>query len=731
MNLLIVESPAKAKTIEQYLSSMPDEWVVLATGGHIIDLPSSRHGIKNNNGQFIPEWEIIEQKKAGLKKIKQTAIIATHCFIGSDDDREGEAIASSIIKHAGIVQPIRITFTEITKDAIIKAIQEGSRPVDKARVRAQEARRLVDREIGYPVSQIIRWSFKQNHSEHAPKGVGRIISPALHLLAESEKVIDSFVPSNYSIIYADYNYNGQQFRLTNGHKFTEEQEHELEQTLAHFQHHEHMIYNYQQRTQDVTPYPPLITSRLQRCAFYLFGFEPKHTMKIAQQLYEGVQIGQERKGLISYPRTDSYNLSPQACQQIIAVLSEHYETDYVLSSPRTFKNKENAQAAHEAIRPTGFAEEYFPKELKKYLSEEQYLIYRLIWNRTLASQMANAVYDRSTIEVDVEGNKLKAQANTRLFAGWEVLDGHQANISERNEDERFKTREVILPSVMIGEVIEPMDIKALELTTKCPPRFGMGRFITLIDNKGIARPSTIDGILPSLQKKGYITARQGMLYVSKLGMEVDSWTDKNAPWLNDVDMARAFEKDLDNIEQHNAKRDQLISTYVDKVELLKSTLGYVAIDMREPSEEQLIYAQNLAQANDIVIPQETLVNQLLLSKFINDHAPKTHKVGKCPQCKSDVVETDKSYRCKEKECDFYLVKSHVNRFISQFKIDASAEDFADALLKKKKNGCENLPGKQGKRFNAYVGLNKHDQYGWQPHIISFTKAIDNPLFRSL
>lgn len=730
MNLLIVESPAKAKTIQGYLSDLPDTWTVLATGGHIIDLPKSRHGIRHDADRFIPEWELIDQKKAGLKKIKEAANTATHCFIASDDDREGEAIASSIIQHGKIQDPIRITFTEITKKAIIKAITEGARPLDTARVSAQEARRLVDREIGYPVSQIIRWSFKNNTPEYAPKGVGRIISPALHLLNETEKHIASFVPTPYSIIYADYNYNGQQFRLTNRHKFTEDQEQELEMTLAHFQNKEHIVYNYQRKTHDVAPYPPLVTSRLQRCAFYLFGMEPKATMAVAQQLYEGVLIGNERKGLITYPRTDSFSISNDACADIINVLSEHYETDYVLSTPRIYKNKETAQQAHEAIRPTAFSMDYFPKELKPHLTEEQYLIYRLIWGRTLASQMTNAVYDRSTIEVDVSGNKLLGQANTRLFEGWEVLDGNQANVSEKNEEERFKTREVNLPAVIIGDTLEPMSVEALTLSTKCPPRFGMGRFITLLDNKGIARPSTIDGIIPSLQHKGYIAIRQGMLYVSKLGASVAHWTSDNAPWLCDVDMAREFEVELDNIEQSNGKRDHLIASYVAKVSALKNKLNYVDVELRVPTEDQLKYATSLASKENIMVPTDALNNQQLLSKFIKENAPKIRTIGKCPCCKGAVIETAKSYRCRGKECQFYIARNQLTRFIEQFNIEASEHDFAAALFKRKKSACENMPGKNGKRFNAYLGLNQHDQYGWQPHIVSFAKNIENPIFRA-
>ncbi len=729
MNLLIVESPAKAKTIQGYLEGEPDRWVVHATGGHIIDLPSKTHGITHSGDTFIPEWQIIDNKKAALKRIKDSALEATHCFIGSDDDREGEAIAASIIKHAKINDPIRITFTEITKKAIVKALHEGARPVNKERVSAQEARRLIDREIGYPVSQIIRWDFQRQHQEQQPKGVGRIISPALHLLNETETTIESFVPTPYSIIYADYSYKGQQFRLTNRHKYTEAFEHELEATLASFQNNEHIVYNYQRKTNDVAPYPPLITSRLQRCAFYLFGFEPKKTMKIAQQLYEGVQIRNSRKGLITYPRTDSYSLSDEACAEIITVLSEHYQTDYVLNRPRTYKNKENAQAAHEAIRPTAFSNEYFPKALKQHLSEDQYLIYRLIWGRTLSTQMTNAVYDRSVIEIDVQGNKLLAQANQQLFDGWEVLDGNQTNVSEQDENERFKTREVILPELTIGDTLEPLAIETLNLSTKCPPRFGMGRFITLLDNKGIARPSTIDGILPSLQNKGYITVKQGMLYVTKLGAQIDKWTSDNAAWLNDVEMAKEFELALDNIEQKHGKRDQLISQYVSKVADLKKMLNYTSPDLRPPTDKQIQFAQTIAQKKGIEIRSNCLGNQKLLSAFIEANTEKKEIIAKCPVCKTDVCVTEKSYRCTSKECDFYLPRQQVARFIEQFQLETSDNLFATGLMKRKKNGCENLLGKRG-RFNAYVGLNKHEKYGWQPHIIAFAKTIDSAHFRA-
>lgn len=732
MNLLIVESPAKAKTIQSYLTNQSESWTVLATGGHIIDLPKSRHGIAHQNNTFIPEWQVIEQKKGVLRKIKEAAKSAEHCFVGSDDDREGEAIASNIIQYASIKNPIRITFTEITKKAILTSLTDGVRPLDSLRVNAQEARRLVDREIGYPVSQIIRWDMKRQQSEHSPKGVGRIISPALSLISDTEKNIESFVSTPYAIIYADYNYNGQQFRLTNPHKFTEEQELELENTLAHFQSdaHEHVIYNYQRKTNDVTPYPPLITSRLQRCAFYLFGLTPKKTMKIAQQLYEGLAINGEHKGLITYPRTDSYTISDEATQEIINVLTEHYESEYVLSSPRTYKNKDNAQAAHEAIRPTAFTPKYFPKALKPFLTEEQFLVYRLIWGRALMTQMTNAVYDRSMIEIDVEGNKLLGRANYCLFKGWEILDGNQTNVSEQNEEERHKTKEVKLPEVIIGDSIEPMNIDALSLTSKAPPRYGIGRFITILDNKGIARPSTIDGILPSLENKGYIVTRQGMLYLTPLGAAVNDWVSTNAPWLNDVDKAREFELELDSIEKNEGKRDHIIGLYVSKVAELKKSLNYVDAALRVPTEEQLSYAKSLASSKEINLPAGVLTSQVKLSAFIKEHAPKQTTMGKCPTCKNDVVTTEKSYRCKEKSCDFYMVKSQVSRFIEQFQIDATPSDFAMALFQRKKNPCENLPGRQGKRFNAYIGLNKHDTYGWQPHIISFTKNIEAPIFRS-
>lgn len=728
MNLLIVESPAKAKTIEGYLSSMPDKWTVLATGGHIIDLPKSRHGIKHDNDRFIAEWELIDQKKEGLKKIIEVAKKATHCFIGSDDDREGEAIASSIIQYAKIEDPIRIAFTEITKKAIIKAISEGARPLDKARVSAQEARRLVDREIGYPVSQIIRWHLKSQQSEHTPKGVGRIISPSLKLIHDNDKTIREFVSIPYSMIYSDYVAYGLQFRLMHKHKFTEDQAHELESMLKWFQSKTHTIYNIKQQTRDVSPYPPLVTSRLQRCAFYLFGMEPKQTMKIAQQLYEGIEINGQREGLISYPRTDSFTLSNQTNTDIIKILSDHYENNYVLSLPREYKNKDTAQAAHEAIHPTHLTKEHYPRELKEYLTKEQFDIYRLIWNRTLATQMTDSVYDNTTLEIDVDGNRMFAQANEQLFDGWEKLAGHEAKISETSEEEGFKSREVKLPTLSIGDEIKPIETSTMDLTTRTPPRYGMGRFITLLDNKGIARPSTIDGILPSLINKGYIKSLKGMLYLTNLGKAVDEWTEENASWLNDIDTAKEFEALLDSVEQSNLNRDEIIGSYVTKVEALKNNLGFIAPQNRAPSKEQIEYAQSISEKVNVPLSEETLNSAIAVSEFIKKHAVKQTKVGKCPTCKGPVIETEKSYRCKEKSCSFYMVKTQVHNFISRFKIETSELDLTKELLKRKKTPCANLPGKNEKRFNAFIGLKNHETYGWQPNIISFAKNIEAPVF---
>ncbi|MCP4121409.1 MAG: type I DNA topoisomerase [Bacteroidetes bacterium] len=726
--LLVVESPAKAKTIAGYLSGLPDRWRVMATRGHLVDLPKARHGVHQEAGHFIPEWELSKEKSKMLNEIKAAASQSDGVFVACDADREGEKISADIIKYAKVEFPQRITFTEVTPDAIKQAILEGVRPVEEDKVSAQVARRIVDREIGYPVSSVIHWDFQQKKRPYLPKGVGRVISPALHILCETEQAIESYVPETYDRIAIDYIAHGKQFRLTSERKFTKDEGEERDDLLEIFNKEQHIVYNYERKTRDITPYSPLVTSRMQRCAFYLHGFEPEYTMRLAQQLYEGIEISVGRRGLISYPRTDSYQLSDKAVADMVGLLTSYYSEQYVLTEKRDYKDKSNTQGAHEAIRPASFDQSYWPKNIQKYLEEDQYKLYEMIWYRTLATQMKSSIYDASVIEMDVGGVRLKGQANERIFDGWERLDGNRAEISERSEVSSYRYRKVTIPNVDIGSVLDPIEIQSFEHTTKSPSRYGIGRFISYLDNRGIARPSTLDTIVRGLVNKGYVDTHKGMIYVSSLGRDVDKWSSDNVPWLNETDHAKEFEEELDAVERGEVDVDQVISKYKVQVDALKSALNFVAYDERPPSDAQQQLATRLAEENGVTISAGQLQDRKWIRSFLDKEAEQGKKIGKCISCgEEEIWGYRDGFTCRSKSCHFRLKRSRVEHFIKNFHLEIEdVDEFVKRLLKRKKTLVEGLKGKNEKIFDAYLGIEYDEQYkNWKIEIKGFPRNNRN------
>jgi DNA topoisomerase-1 len=308
--------------------------------------------------------------------------------------------------------------------------------------------------------------------------------------------------------------------------------------------------------------------------------------------------------------------------------------------------------------------------------------------------------------VEVNGNRLRGQANFRIFAGWEALDGERANASERGEEESFRHREILLPEVVIGNELNCIEVKIIENETRRPPRYGIGRFLTTLDSKGIARPSTLDTIIRNLTGKEYVTIHQGMLYCTELGKEVDDWTTEKAPWLNDVEHARIFEERLDRVERSDEGRDTVIAEYVERVEALKESLGFQDKEGEGPSEDQLSYAQRLAEAASVQIPAAALADRAALSAFISAHRPRKKSVGKCPACRTaKVISHEKLFSCERRECDFKLWRSGVTRFADHF-IDGETnpDDLVRELLRRKKTLIEGLRSSKGNVFDAYVGI---------------------------
>ncbi len=717
MYLLIVESPAKAKTIAGYLSARPEGWEVVATGGHLFDLPKSRLGIATENGHYVGDWQLSQDKRGVLETIRAAVARCEKVFIGADDDREGERIAADVARHLGLTDYARITFREITPAAIQQAVVSGLRGIDDQRVCAQIARRLVDRQIGYPVSQIMRWHLPRQQAGVRTKGIGRVSAPALRILCATEEAIARFVPEPYTKLVADYSVDQQNFRLTLPKKFTGDEWEARDQALDALRTQPHRVWNYQYRNLEVPPYPPLTTARLQRCCFYLFGFEPKKTMQLAQELYEGIAVGGVRHGLITYPRTDSIALSDAAVADIITLLDAQLPDDrrsLLLTTPRHFVQRAEAQQAHEAIRPTQFTAPFWPESLREALTKDQLRVYDHIWFRTLATQLKDATYDVSVLTVDVAGQyRLSARANACLEPGWEWLNGEREHASERQDEDEDKSRTVCFPALDIGAEVTPLECQALELTNRCPPRYGIGRFLTMIDNKGIGRPSTLDGIIDGLKQRGYVETRGGFLYVTDTGLRVDQWLTTYAPWLNDTNHARDFEHQLDQVERGEADYNTVIADYVARVAALKEQIGYEDSFAEAPSAKQVAYAEALARRRQVELPEHVVANRQELSAFISQHRPLRELIGRCPACGQRSVYAYEAWiNCNAIGCDFKVSLTRLQQFCDHFLREEDPVALATALTRRRRTLIPDLTGKSGKPFAAYCYFARNAVYGW-------------------
>ena len=708
MKLLIVESPNKIKTIKKILDKhFPGEFIVKATKGHILNLPQHELGVDVNlkEKQLYVKWIIEKGKKKTIDEIKSLATKAKEVFIATDDDREGERIASDIVNKCNIKNYKRVVFLEITEKEILKKLFQA-RKINYNIVNAAIARRVIDRIIGYPVSTIIRESFYKENKGMMPKGVGRVISPSLHILIDLEKKIESFVVEEHKKVKIKYIQNGMEFDVSSSIAFTPAQKKELDEYLLVLNTNPHIVSFYKQKTEDRNPPKPLTTSTLQYGAWYLYGYKPKETMKLAQQLFE--------KGLITYHRTDSVRMSDEAILELMDFIYNKYGDEFVVSQPRYYKNSDEAQNAHEAIRPTYFNENYTPEKIKETenISDDLKKLYEFIWYRTIITQMKPSIYDVSVVEINAGGNEFKAQSNYRIFDGWEKIRGDIIKTSIKGDEEEWRDKQVKLPEFEIGKELHPMDILTYDYIPHRPRRFGVGRFITYLSNHNIARPSTLDNIIESLEKKGYLMIQKGTLFPKTLGVAVDGWLNKNIEWLIDIELAKKFEDELDEIEKGKSDYKDLIFAYMDLIKELERKFKISSIQMQEqPTSAQIELIKKIANEKNIELNDAVLKNKRLAQTFINTHLDKI-SLGKCPICnKGSVLKKDNRLYCNNKNCDFVLF--NYEKFFDIFKIKHNNEFidlFYQNLFKNKKIFMPYLINKEGKNFSAFVKIDKKDKY---------------------
>jgi DNA topoisomerase-1 len=539
-SLIIVESPAKAKTINKYLGK---DYVVEASVGHIKNLPKSKIGVDIEAG-FVPEYETISGKDDVVKRLRDHAAKASVVYLATDPDREGEAIAWHIAKELeGRVGKIyRVLFHEITERGITEAMQKPHK-IDQNLVNSQQARRVMDRLVGYKISPFIWKTLFYGLS------AGRVQSVAVRLICEREEAINAFNPVEYWSIVAEFTTTRGETFLAKLFKVAGEDPTIPDTTTAEgyvgdIRKQSFSITDLQKKPVRRNPPPPFITSSLQQEAAKRLRFHAKRTMMLAQKLYEGIELGDEgRVGLITYMRTDSTRLSEDAVREVREYIYGNYGKDYLPHEARLFKKGKSSQDAHEAIRPT--STKYAPKAVKKYLDKEIYDLYELIWNRFVACQMSPAVYDQTTVDVTGGDYLFRASDTVPLFRGFLQVYDDVAEDAEKQTDEDPVSK---LPAVLA--VHDPLALTNLtpnQHFTKPPARYTESTLVKELESLGIGRPSTYAMIVDTIQARKYVEARERKLYPTQLGIAVNKILVRYFPHLFNIEFTAKMEEELDTI----------------------------------------------------------------------------------------------------------------------------------------------------------------------------------------
>lgn len=577
-NLVIVESPAKAGTIKGYLGS---SYKVIASKGHVRDLPKSSLGIDIEN-DFEPHYINIRGKGDLIKELKKEASKADRVFLATDPDREGEAISWHLAAALGI--PVdkakRITFNEITKTAVKEAIKKP-RELDMDLVNAQQTRRILDRIVGYKLSPFLWKKVKSGLS------AGRVQSVATRIIVERENEIRAFVPSEYWTVDAvietakGKEMTVRYYGLTNGKKKVElKNESDANKVCDECRGADFTAVEIKRGSKTKSPAPPFITSTLQQEASRKLNFQSQRTMRVAQELYEGINLSSDGgvQGLITYMRTDSLRVAGEAQSAAREYIVEKYGSEYCPKNPRVYKSKASAQDAHEAIRPSSMKHE--PAAVKKHLTSDQYKLYKLIWDRFTASQMASAELSTVSADFDCKGNLFRANGYTVKFNGYMAV--YEESTDEVDEEKNKK-----LPACREGEILKSRDVSGTQHFTEPPARYTEASLIKFLEEKGIGRPSTYTPIISIITSRGYVARDGKSLVPTPLGEITNSLMTEYFPDIVDYKFTAEMESDLDSIEDGRTDmKSTLRSFYGDfEKELDKAMATVSKDDIEVPVEE--------------------------------------------------------------------------------------------------------------------------------------------------
>jgi DNA topoisomerase-1 len=622
-SLIIVESPAKAKTINKIVG---DNYIVESSMGHIVDLPKKSMGI-DLEANFKPSFVVIKEKKKVLSRLKKIAKSSDKIYIATDPDREGEAIGWHIKNHInGKREFLRVIFHEITKEAVLEAFNHPGQ-IDINKVNAQATRRILDRLVGYLLSPLLWKKVSSGLS------AGRVQSVALRLIVERERQIRAFVPKEYWSIEAELKRKAEKANKTfiarlekkDNKKIEILDEKSVKKIIGELKEEQFVVSDITKNNKKRNPFAPFITSTLQQESFNKLGLTANRTMSIAQQLYEGVELGKQGPiGLITYMRTDSVRVARSAIAQVRCFISANFGNDYLPEKPNFYKSKKSAQEAHEAIRPTNL--KYKPEIIKKYLSEEQFKLYSLIWKRFIASQMKPAEFLVITIQITAGRYLFKVTGSKLLFDGFLKV--------YRIEEE--KNRQQYFPELNIEEVLDLIKLIPNQHFTKPPPRYSDASLVKALEEEGIGRPSTYAPIIQTLVYRNYVYREGGYFVPVELGFIITDLLVKYFPKIIDVGFTAKIEKYLDKVEEGKLRRLRVIN------------------DFYRPFKKSLEYAQDKIKKTQIFVDEHCPIcrRQLLIkwgrhgrflscSGFPDCRFSKAFSSGvKCPQegCGGELVE---------------------------------------------------------------------------------------------
>ncbi len=685
-SLVIVESPTKARTIAKFLGS---KFSIKPTMGHIIDLPERQLGVSIKKG-FQPYYIVMPNKKKIIQEIEKQAKSAGSIYVATDPDREGEAIGWLIkeyLKNKGISDAnfYRVEFHEITPKAIREAFSHP-RDFNENLVEAQKARRILDRIVGYYISPIL-W-------RKVAKGLsaGRVQSVALRLVVEREREIRNFVPKEYWQVEADFELDNKVklggFYLS---KLNSKKPEISDESTAKavkekiLSKSNYFIALVEKKKKKKNPPAPFITSTLQQAAFNRLRFSATKTMQIAQQLYEGIDLGQEaRIGLITYMRTDSVNVSEDAISEVRDFIEKKLGIDYLPVSPNRYKSKKGAQEAHEAIRPTSVFRT--PESLKEHLSKDQYLLYKLIWERFVASQMKPAIYEQELVIIaDNEGEfEFRKTYSKKVFPGFAVIYQEvQQEDSKNKEMEEDNNQDSVLPDLQQGVAVTVLNVRASQHFTKPPARYNDASLVKELEERGIGRPSTYAPTIQTLLTRGYVKKMRGYLVPTELGEKIADLLIKFFPEIMDYDFTAKMEEDLDKIEDAKADRlDILNKFYPDFVE----RVSFASKNMKKEVEQT---DQVCEKCGSPMVIRWTVGGKFLsCSNFPNCRNAKPLPTGvKCPNCGGDLVlriagSKKKSGRRRFYGCSNYPKCNFTVSDLSKLKAGESKEQKSNVVANK-------------------------------------------------